>query len=69
MVLYVHRNRRLIRDGEPKNGPLDFHTDPDYELWAALGVFCMPRIQKNTGSACLEYRRIPEVADAEFVMP
>ena len=29
VLLYVHRNRSLIRDGEPKDGHLDFHTDPE----------------------------------------
>ena len=29
MLLYVHRNRRLIRDGS-RNGHLDFHTAPEF---------------------------------------
>ena len=29
MLLYVHRNRRLIRDGSPGRGHLDFHTAPE----------------------------------------
>ena len=28
MLFYVHRNRRLIRDGGAQDGRLDFHTAP-----------------------------------------
>ena len=29
VLLYVHRNRRLIRDGGAQDGHLDFHTAPE----------------------------------------
>ena len=34
VLLYVHRNRRLIRDGEPQDVHLDFHTAS--ELWSMM---------------------------------
>ena len=37
VLLYVHRNRRLIRDGSPGRLPLDFHTAP--ELWLQSSSF------------------------------
>ena len=30
MLLYVHRNRRLIRGTGGKDGHLDFHTAPEF---------------------------------------
>ena len=39
MLLYVHRNRRFIRDGIPgaQDGHLDFHTAPE-RGWGGGGV-------------------------------
>ena len=46
MLLYVHRNRRLIRDGwRTQDGHLDFHTAPELCVYATLVECCFTSIE------------------------
>ena len=64
MLLYVHRNRRLIRDGSPGRPPRLSHTAPELCLVCKTLVFLSVSVERHllVLSICFRARKVCGVA-------